>query len=56
MSMILECIVSGCAVHLVGDSEEEVMQHAAEHGANDHDLKEIDPPTVKKIRAAIRKR
>jgi predicted small metal-binding protein len=29
MSMILECVVSGCAIHLVGDSEEEVMHHAA---------------------------
>lgn len=56
MSMILECVVPGCAIHLVGDSEEEVMKHAAEHGARDHGLKEIDPPTVEKIRAAIHKR
>ena len=56
MSMFLECIVPGCSIHLVGESEEEVMRHAAQHAAKEHDMADIDPPTVQKIRAAIRKR
>jgi predicted small metal-binding protein len=56
MSKILECIIPGCAIHLEGDSEEEVMRHAAEHAAKAHGMEEIDPPTVDKIRSAIRKR
>jgi predicted small metal-binding protein len=55
MSLILECIIPACDTHLVGDSEEEVLRHAAEHAAKHHGMEEIDPPTVDKIRSAIRK-
>lgn len=56
MSMILECIVPGCAAQVAGESEEEILRQAAEHGAKDHGMAKVDEPTVEKMRAAIRKR
>jgi predicted small metal-binding protein len=56
MSMILECIVPGCAAQVVGESEEEILRQAADHGAKHHGMETVDPPTVEKLRRAIRKR
>ena len=56
MSMILECTLPGCAAQVVGESEEEILRQAAEHAATHHGMEKVDPPTVEKMRQAIRKR
>lgn len=56
MAKVLHCRDIGfdCEGVIRGETEEEVLQQAAEHARTVHNLQEIDDKTVEKIRAAIR--
>jgi predicted small metal-binding protein len=43
-----------CEGVIRADTEEEVLAQVAEHAKNVHDLKEITPDVVEKVRAAMR--
>ena len=55
MSQYLSCIIPGCTAEFAGESEDEILRQVAEHAARDHKITTIDPETVEKVRAAIRK-
>ena len=56
MAFSLDCTLPGCDVEMTGETEEEVMRHVAEHGADYHADVALDAPRLAKIRKAIRKR
>jgi predicted small metal-binding protein len=55
MAKVLLCgdIVDCCDFVASGDSEQEVMQKAAEHARSAHNLSEIAPDLADKVRSAI---
>ncbi len=55
MSQYLSCIIPGCTAEFSGQSEDEILRQVADHAASEHKMTSIDPETVKKVRAAIRK-
>jgi len=56
MAKLLRCRDVGmdCDFIARADSEEELLKKAAEHAAKTHDMKEIPPEVLSKVRAAIR--
>jgi predicted small metal-binding protein len=57
MAKILECAKvdpsSGCKHIIRGETEEEVLQEAAEH-AKTHGIREVTPELIKLVKAHIR--
>jgi len=55
MAKILHCRDIGfdCEGVIRADTEEEVLQQAAEHARTVHNLQDIDEATIRKIREAI---
>lgn len=55
MAKVLRCgdLMPGCAFEARGDSEEEVLMQAAEHGKTEHNLTEISDEMLSKVRGAI---
>ena len=49
----LECIAEGCNAVIEAESEDEVMEEAAEHASDKHPDLELDDATTKKIRENI---
>jgi predicted small metal-binding protein len=56
MAKVLRCKDVGmdCDFEARAETEEEVLKQAAEHAAATHDMHEIPPDVLAKIRAAIR--
>ncbi len=57
MAKILECAkvdpTSGCKYVIRGETEEEVLQKAAEH-AKEHGIRQVTPELIEKVKANIR--
>jgi predicted small metal-binding protein len=57
MAKILECAkvdpASGCQHVIRGETEQEVLQKAAEH-AKEHGIREVTPELVERVKAHIR--
>jgi predicted small metal-binding protein len=57
MTKILECAKvdpsSGCQHVIRGETEEEVLQKAAEH-AKEHGIREVTPDLIERVKASIR--
>jgi len=57
MAKILECAKvdpsSGCQHVIRGETEEEVLQKAAEH-AKEHGIREVTPELMQRVKASIR--
>ena len=57
MAKILECVKvdpsSGCQDIIRGETEEEVLQKAAEH-AKEHGIREVTPELIQRVKANIR--
>jgi len=57
MAKILECAkvdpASGCQHIIRGETEEEVLQEAAEH-AKEHGIREVTPELIASVKAHIR--
>jgi predicted small metal-binding protein len=57
MAKILECAqvdpASGCQHVIRGETEEEVLQKAAEH-AKEHGIREVTPELIQLVKANIR--
>jgi predicted small metal-binding protein len=51
MAKVLKCgdVVPGCDFEMTGNSEEEVLQKAAEHAKTDHGMENVPP----EVRGAI---
>lgn len=56
MTKILECkdIVAGCDFVARAESEDEILQKAAEHAQTAHGITEINEELVAKVRGCIR--
>jgi predicted small metal-binding protein len=56
MAKVLRCgeLFPGCTTEARGETEEEILRQAADHARRDHGLTAIDPPTLAKVKAAIR--
>ena len=56
MVKILKCeeVNPACNFEAVGDSDEEVLQNAAEHARIVHNIRKISPEGLQKARSAIR--
>ncbi len=56
MPKVLRCRDVGmdCDFEARAETEEQIMQKAAEHAQVTHNMKEIPPELVSKVRAAIR--
>jgi len=56
MSKVLRCadVVGSCDFVARGESEQEILQQAAEHARSAHNLNEITPEVADKVRSAIR--
>jgi len=56
MAKALHCgdLMPGCEFVARGESEQEVLQAAAEHGRSAHNLTEIPPELADKVKSAIR--
>jgi predicted small metal-binding protein len=56
MAKVLKCgdLMPGCAFEARGNSEDEVLKVAAEHAKTAHNLREITPELLTKVRGAIR--
>ncbi len=56
MAKILRCRDVGfdCDVEVRAETEEEILEAAAEHAVRDHHVPEVDDDVVAKVRAAIR--
>jgi predicted small metal-binding protein len=55
MSKVLRCgdLMPGCDFEARGDSEQEVLQKAAEHAKTDHNMTEIPEGLMAQVRGAI---
>lgn len=55
MGYKFECtnVVPGCEGEVFGDTEEEVLEKAAEHASEVHGMEDLDDETVEKVKAAI---
>jgi predicted small metal-binding protein len=56
MAKVLHCgdVVGSCDFVARGESEQEVLEQAAEHARTAHNLQEITPEIASKVKAAIR--
>jgi predicted small metal-binding protein len=56
MAKVLRCRDVGldCTGELRGETEEEIMRQAAEHARSTHNIRDMPPELVQKVRAAIR--
>jgi predicted small metal-binding protein len=56
MAKVLHCsdVVPNCDYVAKGESEQEVLQQAAEHARTAHNLGEVTPELADKVRSAIR--
>ena len=56
MAKLLRChdVFPGCSAEVRADTEENVLQQAAEHAASVHGVKQLDDATVQTIKAQIR--
>ena len=55
MGKVLNCgdVKPGCNFEIRGNTEEEVLQKAAEHAKSEHGLETIPPDVLAKVRGAI---
>jgi predicted small metal-binding protein len=55
MSKVLKCgdVVPGCSYEIRGNSEQDVLQKAAEHAKSAHNLDSIPPDVMSKVKGAI---
>jgi predicted small metal-binding protein len=56
MAKVLRCgeLFPGCSIEARGETEEEILEQAAEHARRDHGVGQIDPATLAKVKAAIK--
>ena len=56
MAKLLRChdVFPGCSAEVRADSDEELLQQAAEHAASVHGAKQLDEATVQSIKTKIR--
>jgi predicted small metal-binding protein len=56
MAKVLRCRDVGldCEGELRGQTEEDILRQAAEHAQNVHNIQDMSPDLVQKVRAAIR--
>jgi predicted small metal-binding protein len=56
MAKVLRCgeLMAGCPHVVRGETEEEVLRQAAKHAAEAHDIKEVTPDLVAKVKGKIR--
>ena len=56
MAKVMHCadVVGSCDFVARGDSEQEILEQAAEHARSAHNLEEITPEIAEKVRGAIR--
>jgi len=56
MEKVLRCgdLMAGCPYEARGKTEEDVLRQAAKHAAEVHNLKEITPDLVAKVKSKIR--
>jgi predicted small metal-binding protein len=56
MAKVMHCadVVGNCDFVAKGDSEQEILQQAAEHARSAHNMNEITPEVAEKVTAAIR--
>jgi len=56
MGKVLRCgeLFPGCAVVARGETDDDILEQAAEHAKRDHGVATIDPATLAKVKAAIR--
>ena len=55
MTKVLKCgdVVPGCRVEIKADSEHDVLRKAAEHAKSAHNMENVPPETLSKMKAAI---
>ena len=55
MTKVMKCgdVVPGCNVELRGSSEDEVLKKAAEHAKTAHNMQNIPPDVLSKVKGAI---
>jgi len=55
MSKVLRCaeVVPGCDYVARGESENEILQQAAEHARTVHNVAEVTPELAEQVRSAI---
>ena len=49
-------LIEGCEFVASAESEEELLEHVAEHAGKEHDVRQVTPELAAKVRAAIRTR
>jgi predicted small metal-binding protein len=56
MAKVLHCndVVPNCEYVARGDSDQEVLQQAAEHARTTHNIADVTPELADKVRSAIR--
>jgi predicted small metal-binding protein len=56
MEKVLRCgeLMAGCQHVVRGATEEEVVRQAAKHAAEAHDIEEVTPDLVAKVKSKIR--
>ena len=56
MAKVLRCgeLMAGCPHVVRGETEEEVLRQAAKHAAETHNIKEVTPDLVAKVKSKIR--
>lgn len=56
MAKVLRCgeLFAGCSIEARGETEEEILEQAAEHARRDHGVSQIDAATLAKVKAAIK--
>ena len=56
MAKVRRCgeLMAGCQHVARGETEEEVLRHAAKHAAEAHNIKEMTPDLVAKVKSKIR--
>jgi len=55
MSYEFECtnVVPGCEGKVEGETPDEVLQKAAQHAGDVHDLTDLDEATIEKVKSSI---
>ncbi|GMQ94371.1 MAG: hypothetical protein BMS9Abin12_1860 [Acidimicrobiia bacterium] len=55
MSYEFECtnVVPGCEGKVEGETRDEVLQKAAQHASDIHDLTDLDEATIEKVKSSI---
>ncbi|MFZ0293467.1 MAG: DUF1059 domain-containing protein [Candidatus Sulfotelmatobacter sp.] len=56
MTKVLRCndVVGSCDFVARGESEQDILQQAAEHARSAHQVNEVTPELAEKVRSAIR--